>query len=317
VPTDLNTMKEGLTGDLNWFRIPAKDEPVPPPPPPPVPSPGRSTVLKLLGIDMLDHLTSDHDGVVWNFQMSSGEKFSTFHWNVQGTDPDVSTSALVEKALTAGSMGAFNEIEHASLQQYILSLAAKGWKSYLPGVKLSDDGLTVVKGSSKSYNVVVWDASVWDFVAADDKVVFGGVLHITPARVVNRVWLRHQVSGEVVCRLIGHNVHHIEVGGNARTNGNLPGQIGRAQTYIKALADSTVEAAALPVGDEQVSAPVVGSCDTNVDYNADKRQVLAGKGTGWFPYTVLGPVASIKNMNNHPPTHGSRLIDWGWYRQAH
>ena len=92
---------------------------------------------------------------------------------------------------------------------------------------------------------------------------------------------------------------------------------GRAKACFASLAEHAVAATAYKVPTRgNRTAPLFGSADLNVDFKADRRNVLAGTGTDWFPYTVLGQVADVLTPNDHGPTHGGRLIDQAWLRQA-
>lgn len=293
--------------------------PPPPPPPPPVdptkPPEGVSTVVKLVEKPrVIAHGTSDHDGVLWVFEMSSGRRFKTLQWNLQGTDSDIQVKALIRTALTQAGLLVLNECESTGVQNYIHQL--EGWGSFLPDVKLSEDGLTVTEGSSHAWNAIVWNLDVWEEVAHHVEIVHGGVLHITPTRVISRVWLRNKATGEIVCRQATHVVHHIDVDGKARVLGAITGQNARARKHFAMIRSDLLLASRVRVNPEGLSAPVIGSGDLNVDFIRDRYHTLKGDGTAWFPYSVLGPVADILRPNDHDPTHTDRLIDWGWVRQG-
>lgn len=311
---DLNTINGDPGKFLTGYRVPEKAEPTPDPTPPA----GVTTVLtQLHPPKVLAHETSDHNGVIWSYRMTSGELVHFGQWNVQGTDPTVQTTKLIRGALPKAGIWVFNECETLAVQNFVHRL--DGYGSYLPGVELSDDGRSVVKASAKSWNAIVWDLAVWeqlDDVHLHCQHVNGGVLHITPERVVNRIALRNKLSGEILWRQAAHAVHHIEVAGRARIKGAITGQNHRAKVYFAKLAHDAVYATSVPVGPDNETAPLFGSGDLNVDFDADRREVLQDGGTSWFPYRTLGPVADILGPNEHAGTHGARLIDWGWLRQA-
>lgn len=309
---------EGPKDSISWFLIPAQDDhkppPPPPPPPPPRPAGPTSTKLHLLESRVKDHETSDHNPVFWKFQMDSGATYWRGHWNLQGTDPYGEVQALIREALEEASIWVFNEATTLPIQNYLHQLRRDGKiNCFLPGVKLSTDGKSVVEAHPAAAVPIVWRRDTWHWVKTYSTRISDGAKGRSPHRYANRVLFEHVDTAERHRDLGTHWCQAIETGGNARKI-TLPGQIGRGKDdsagTVNALQTDTAEVV------DGMTYSEFGTGDLNVDFDADRRQVLAGKGTDWFPYTAIRKVAYMDGLNDHPPTHGGRLIDQGFLAPA-
>jgi hypothetical protein len=281
----------------------------PPPPPPPVKKP-TSTHLRLVGEpEVRPHETSDHNPVLWKLEMDSGKTYQRAQWNVQGTDEFGQVQRLIREILDIASIVVLNEVTTLRLQNFMHQLRQSGvYNCYLPGVQLSPDGKQVVKEHPASAVVVAWRRGIWTWKQARSTRICKGARGFSPHRYVNRVLFQHDETQERHRDAGTHWVHAIDTGGRARTI-TLPGQIGRGEdcsaNMVAALEADSIERV------DGMTYPTFLSGDLNVDFESDRAHFIKGDATPWFPYSALHPIAHIDKINTHPPTHGSRNIDWG------
>ena len=213
--------------------------------------------------------------------------FRDIQCNVQQTDPYVEASAHVRWVLGQGVVVGWNELGTPQLQALIDN--SPGWAHYSGPTK---DSAAVT---------ISWRDDIFELVESGYERENRGWAHITPARYILWVLLRHRATGKLYWRINTHVVHHIEVSGLPRIIGAITGQNARAKHHFARLGYRTQILAA--------QHPVLGGGDLNVDYLAEKA-LPPSKRCTWFPYTVLSAVATVLNPNHG--THGGRCIDWTW-----
>ena len=210
--------------------------------------------------------------------------------NVQHTDPAVQTTAYIERIAAGADLVGWQEIE--DLDEVAALRALPGFAHFLPG------------GAGNAV-AISWRTEVFERVGRGQSLlVHRGQPHVTPARHINVVRLRHRATGTVISRINTQIVHHIEVAGHPRVYRGAEAQrydeqLARAQKHI-ALLRETIRR----YGEK---GPVVFGGDLNVDYLAEDR-LRPDRRTPWFPLTALGSVVTFDMPG--VGTHGRREIDW-------
>lgn len=267
--------------------------------PPPVVVPAG---LRFKSRTVLPLGTSDHKAVVEEYAMPSGTIIRTGTANVQGTDSAVASNSYLDSLLAHADLWVWNEITTAEQQKHVLSLP--GWSTYM-----ANPARVIGSGEKDDMNAVCisFRDAVWEFVQGKAVRLHGGASGITPERVDVLAQVRLKATLELLWRQGTQTVHHVDVGGKARTSDTLAGQNDRAKASFPILMRDAYDAAK--------SAPVIGSGDLNVDFDADRDHFIKGDATSWFPYTVFREHVEVYRPNVGAPTHGSRKIDWFWFRQ--
>ena len=191
--------------------------------------------------------------------------------NVQHTDPAVQTTAYIERIAAGADLVGWQEIE--DLDEVAALRALPGFAHFLPG------------GAGNAV-AISWRTEVFERVGRGQSLlVHRGQPHVTPARHINVVRLRHRATGTVISRINTQIVHHIEVAGHPRVYRGAEAQrydeqLARAQKHI-ALLRETIRR----YGEK---GPVVFGGDLNVDYLAEDR-LRPDRRTPWFPLTAPAP----------------------------
>lgn len=204
---------------------------------------------------------------------------------MQTTDSTAKVDSTIAHVAPHGDLIGWQEVETPA--QLAAVRALPGFTTYAPA-------------GSASFIPISWRTSLFTLLGSGSRRVHGGVAHVTPSRYVNHVVLLHRKSGATITRVNTHVVSHIDVAGHARGTDMIRGQLGRAELHFHILHGQIVDLSHV--------SPVIWGGDLNVDYHADRRLSLAGKGTAWFPYTMLKAVTAFDMPAGG--THGARAIDW-------
>lgn len=244
-----------------------------------LPVPPRTT-LTVLQQTVMPLGFSDHHSVrtVYGIDGTAGV-FRNLTANVQHTDPAVQTAAEIKRLAQVADIIGWQEIETPEMVAVLK--AQPGLEHFTPG------------GAGGAVPIS-WRADTFEHVASSSVQVHKGIAHVTPARYVNAVTLRHKATGALIRRVNTHVINGIEDGG-------LPSNLKRAP---EVKASMVALARWVSAGDNDA---VVWGGDLNIDYLAEMR-LPASERCAWFPVRALGPLTTFDMPT--VASHGRRLIDW-------
>jgi hypothetical protein len=246
--------------------------------------------------------------VLWKLEMDSGKTYQRAQWNVPGTDEFGQVQRLIREILDIASIVVLNEVTTLRLQNFMHQLRQSGvYNCYLPGVQLSPDASRWSRSTQPRRWWSRGGAASGPGRPGRSTRICKGARGFSPHRYVNRVLFQHDETQERHrdAAPTGCTPSTPEAGRAPHAARSDRARGGLLPNMVAALEADSIERV------DGMTYPTFLSGDLNVDFESDRAHFIKGDATPWFPYSALHPIAHIDKINTHPPTHGSRNIDWG------
>jgi len=190
-------------------------------------------------------------------------------------------AADAQRATSMADIADFQEATESSDRDALMTmLELQGWGYWIPE-----------KGGVE--NPITWNASRFSMVSANSVQTIPGQKGVTPARFINTVVLRENLTGRLITVINTHTLNKGAPDGGLKQNSRTE----RLKTHLVMLRDAILAA-------EQTSPYVVATGDLNVNYMRDRNIKAPG-----LPTDVLGPFVNF-NMPIGPTWGGTTELDY-------